>query len=811
MDIADVLSPYLSKPNFRPQLQEYTIIMKRLYLILIIGIAALLGARQVNAAATPARDGIIKGRVTDPDGHPLQAVNVGLPQINKGAVTDASGRYEIHNIPAGTYTLIFSMIGYSKATLRVEVEAGQTQTINQVLKKTVLEAETVTVTGSAYASDPLNTAADVDALGGRTKLSEQSASLGATLEDMPGVTNISTGSQVGKPVIRGLSGNRVRVMSDGTPMDFQQFGVRHMPNVDPLLSQRIEVVRGASSVLYGSDALGGAVNVLPNKIPTPTGSHARVVGRVYGSYATNNLERMGALHLQGVHGGFGWTGTLVRRFSGNLRTPSAPTYLESGVSTDPKFTGTLDHTDFSQLNGQLGLGYTADYGKIDAHYTRWSNEQNFLLPDGSGEGQRLSNDNLELSGLYSRIPGVLVHGKFTYTHNMRKAGEPGTTRKELNDQTVALNLTIDSYTGRVEIEHSPIGILSGKAGAEYMHQDQNTLGSELLVPPARIDNIGFFAFEEASLGRLKLSAGARFDVRTQREEPTILYMPVPNAASVGDNLRQRYHAFSGSVGATYRLTDKLALAANIGRGFRAPSVFELHVDGVHGGVAAYQVGDSNLKEELSLNTDLSLRWRSEKLHAKVTVYRNVIDNYIYLRETDQVRDGFAVWNTTQGNAMLLGGDASFQAQPLSWLQLRGSFETVKGTNRDADEDLPMLPATKTSGEVRFTRALLGPAEQLYLGVKVSHSASKNAAGAYEPFSQFDSMPFGTASTGAYTLADLNLGFELPLFGHRADFTVQVKNLFNETYRDFLDTYKGYALGTGRNLIMKVSVPFDVVK
>jgi len=801
--------------DFNKPIIHYTFLDFTKHIFVIISLFTFLTGFTVPSNAAGKLDkatGTMKGTVQDAKGNPLPAVNVSLPQLSMGSVTDVNGHYVIKEVPQGTYTLVFSLIGYSRKTQRVTVEPEQTLTVNATLKETVLESEAVTVTGSAYASDPLKTAADVDALSGRAKLSKETASLGATLEDMPGVTNISTGSQVGKPVIRGLSGNRVRVMTDGTPMDYQQFGVRHMPNVDPVLSDRIEVVRGASSVLYGSDALGGAVNIIPNHVPSPTGNHASISGEVISSYATNNNERMGAFRLDGIKNGFGYTGTLVRRVAGDITTPNAPTYVETGNSTSPKFTGTLDHTNYEQLNGNVGLGYTGDFGKVDAHYTRWTNRQNFLLPDGSGEGQNLENDMVQVNGLYSQFNRWLIRTKFTYAHNLRQAGEAGTTLDKLNDQTIALDLSIDSYTGRLELEHSPIGIFSGQMGMEVMHQDQHTRGVEPLVPSSNIDNIGWFIFEKTEFGPITLSGGARFDLRRQKAHPNAA-MNLPNYANGETDaiLKQNYQAFSGSLGATWSLMKHLSLAANLGRGFRAPSIFELHAEGVHGGVAAYQIGNPHLHDEISFNTDLSLRWQSEKVKAKATIYRNMIDHYIYLSETSETRDGLPVWLTTQGNARLIGGDASISAQPLSWLRMSGSFETVRGKIRSTGDALPMLPADNLEGELRFMQKAIGKLSQPYLKVKLKYAASKKAAGSYEPFSQFDQMPFGTASTDAYTLLNVGIGFDFPLLQHYSTFDLTVSNVLNTTYRDFLDTYKGYALGAGRNIQFRVSIPFDIQK
>jgi len=254
-------------------------------------------------------------------------------------------------------------------------------------------------------------------------------------------------------------------------------------------------------------------------------------------------------------------------------------------------------------------------------------------------------------------------------------------------------------------------------------------------------------------------------------------------------------------------------AANLGRGFRAPSIFELHVYGEHGGIAAFQIGDPGLSEETSLSTDLSIRWRSQRVQAKITGYRTAIDNYIYLANTGELYgkpDGsqIPIMQSVQSGAELWGADATVEAQIAHWLQLGGDFETVMGQFVGTDDELPLLPGIKAAGSAKLTAASLGSLRNTHMSLQVRYSGAKQAAGRYEPFWQFDGNPnFGVASTEAYALVDFGLGIDLPFARRHATLDVTVKNLLNEDYRDFLDTYKGYALSPGRDIIVRLDVPF----
>ena len=782
-----------------------------------------LSAENIN---THTRQGTIEGRVTDEAGEPLPGVNIAFPQLNRGTVSKADGSYRIENIRPGTYILTFSFIGYQTKNREITIRANETTTLDVTLEPRLIQSETITVTGTPYASDPLTTPADVDVISGDAKFSKQQTSLGSSLDELAGVSSISTGSQMGKPVIRGLSGSQVRVLDDGVAMDYQQYGVRHGPNVDPFTSERIEVVRGAASVQYGSDALGGAVNVISNSIPNALDREPFITGQLLSEYATNNEELAGGIHLKGATKGWGYTGTLIRRSAGNMTAPDVPTFTETDNTGAPKFSGELDNTDYDQLNGSIGVGYTGGFGQVSAEYSRWSNEHNFLLPNGRGLGQNLENDVVQLKGNINLGSNFILNPKFTYSENLRQSnpgGADAAPRSELPDEGFAhLDILLKSYSVKTELEHPAVGPFRGTIGVEYNYQDQETRGVEPLVPSATISNFAAFVFEKAEFGNLTLSAGTRFDARTHEAEPNeALNLPDFDAGETTDVLNQEYFEFSGSLGATYRFTEELALAANIGRGFRAPSLFNLHVDGVHGGVAAYQVGNPFLDSERSLNTDLSLRWRSPNVRAKITAYRNTIRNYIFLVNSGEFAGGGQgppILESVQGDARLIGANANMEAQITPWLQFNGTFETVTGENIDDNiqqvDKLPLLPPTKFSAGLKFVQNELGFFESPFFSIQVNHTLSKEAAGRYEPFWQFGNAPqfsdFGVASTEAYTLLNATIGVELPIWSRPVSLQVSANNLLDEAYRDFLDTYKGYALSPGRNISFRVKVPFTVL-
>ncbi|WP_218668164.1 TonB-dependent receptor [Vreelandella utahensis] len=677
--------------------------------------------------------------------------------------------------------------------------------------------EVVVEAGAPAPGSPLMQAAQIDVLQGEEKDRREGTTLGQTLDHLPGVDTVNAGNQAGKPVIRGLSGNRVRILSDGVGVDHQQFGTRHSPNIDPFLSERIEVVRGASSILYGSDALGGAVDVKPLPLTFSSDGSRHNRGEALLRHATNNNQN--DIGFKGTSEGDHWSfvGGIIHRDAGDITVPDDRTFFppppsDAGKRRAPAYTGSLDYTDFEQTNGQIGVGYRGDFGELRLRYTGWRNEHNFLLPPPAGNkppgqgpegvGQNLENDELRLDATLPVNDTWTFEPTLAWQNNLRQSNAAGVPRDNLFDGTI--DIEFDQYTTRLEARHGQLAFLdAGRVGVEYRTKQQVSRGTTQLTPGGRVNNLGVFAFEERTLGRLTLQAGLRQDwIETIAKSSKTA---VPTSFSGSD--KNDESVTSGSFGGSYALTNNLTLASNIGRGFRAPTLFELHADGVHAGVAAVQKGNPDLDAEKSLNMDLSLRWRSNRTSASATVYRNAIDDYIYLQDTGNTDNGLPVFRYRQTDAVLKGVELTARARVTETLELSTTYSAVDGENDQTGEDLPLQPADELLLEGTWTPGHWGWARDPHVRLGLRHNASRDAAPG-EPFSQFDNAPFGTASTDAYTVADLGVGFSVDGgTGAPMRFSLEVRNLTDKSYRDFLDTYKGYALSPGRDVRMTVRVPF----
>ena len=490
----------------------------------------------------------------------------------------------------------------------------------------------------------------------------------------------------------------------------------------------------------------------------------------------------------------------------------------------------MPFTNFEQWSAYAQTGVQGDFGSLQVFGDYWANAHNFVLPTGGPVGNEMNPpdgiaQNLEHSNVMAK--GNLIAGSFvlkprlSWQRSIRQSAPP------TGDQTLdvirdngglggydyPLDLKTDIYTGRLEVAHPSIGALSGTIGAEVQHQDADTRGPAELQPSARTWNAGVFFFEDIDLEPVTISFGGRADYRT--------IDAVPNERTTdAEALENEYLVLTGSVGASYEFAEGLALATNASTGFRAPSIFELYASGVHGGVAAFQVGDPALDPERSYSTDLSLRVRRDRVTAELTGYVNAINNYIYLANTGDTQNpdgsGLPIYAAEQTDAVISGVETSVEVSALPWLQVGGSAAVLDGTgdrlgDSGGDGQLPLLPANTLQGFVRFVPELGASFTNSSLEVSVKQALDQDAAGRFEPFSQFDGgfgPPFGTASTKAYRLVNAKAQTTItPGLGVPLSVSVEVRNLLDETYRDFLDTYKGYALSPGRDVRLSLTASF----
>ena len=707
---------------------------------------------------------LLSGRVTDPEERPIADVVVAILEANVQAVTDSSGAFTIKDLLPGTYTISIHRTGFSPET-RTEHIDGQTD-LKVTLHPTPFAMEPVVVVATREPISPERAPLPTSALPGDQLRRNHTVSLAQSLEQLPGLRALTTGAQVGKPVIRGMTGPRVLVLEDEHRLEDYSWSDEDGPSVDARLAERVEVVRGPASLLYGSDAVGGAVNAIPRPLPDPRETGITHFGiEAYG--ASNNREFGTALLAEGAHRPLGWRLFLVGRAAEDLNTPD----------------GKLENTGFSALNGEAAVGTRDEKGDVQLRYARYGGEFKLLEAEGpaneleeGGPERKTSDDRIQLTA--KRLIGGLrweFHGQWQGHSLIEVADEPGTTT-----ESEQFNLLLSTFSGDL-LTHFGKG---GTIGLSGMFQTNDSKGPVPLVPDADTKAGGLFVVEQVHAGAWDLSAGLRGDTHHVKADPN------PDLGFAGDS--QGAQALSANVGAVYHLNSSWSMSANLGNAWRAPTLLERYANGPRLSEARFEIGQNDLDNERGGTVDLGLRLRSGRVQGDLSAFASKYSSFIYLASTGQVQDSLAVYRYEQADATLLGGEAALEVQAGGPLLLHGRVDYVRGDNDDLDEPLPLIPPLRgfVGGDLRFSK--LSWADAFEVG------AETELVDRQDRLSSFDT------ATDGYALVHAHAGLNRDFFGRSFRIDLTGRNLADTSYRDFMSRYKGFALDQGRNVILRIS-------
>ncbi|GBD31202.1 putative TonB-dependent receptor [bacterium HR33] len=391
-----------------------------------------------------------------------------------------------------------------------------------------------------------------------------SATLAAALERIPGVHNWSTGMGIGKPVVRGLKSNQVLVLADGQRLETQQWGDEHGSNAEFAHAERIELVRGPASVLYGSDALGGAINIVSPELPDAIGRSGFVRSRWSAGWTTGNDQPEGSLGLEGASGRIGWRLGLVGRKAADVRTPR----------------GRVFNSGYGVLNGSASVGYHGTAGLLRLDYAH-RREEVEIHEDPAEDPlatplQKIQDDRLRLA-FEGRGGEWRFDVQAGYQRNHRREFE---AREAVELGEVAVGLISETYTGELHAHHPRLGRWDGTLGIAVLGTDVSRFGEEALVPSSFSRGAGIFAFEQASIGRTTMGLGVRLDYR---------HLEVDADPELGVPATTRsWTSLTGNAGLSHRIAEDVSLVLSAGRGYRVPSAFELFVNGEHEGTRRWR-------------------------------------------------------------------------------------------------------------------------------------------------------------------------------------------------------------------------------
>jgi len=784
---------------------------------------------------------ILQGKITDVDDHqPIVGATVYIPDLKKGAVSDQEGFYQIEHLPRGKFLVQFKFVGYSPEVRSITLEGTTNLDIELSTKAT--ELNEIVVTGISHSSELRSNPVPIVAIDEQSLLENSSSNIIDNISKQAGVNQITTGTAIAKPVIRGLSFNRIVTLYDGIRQEGQQWGDEHGIEIDEFSVERVEIIKGAGSLMYGSDALGGVLNFLA---PDPV-ERGVVKSKWISNYQTNNGLFANSIYNAGNINGVYWHGRLSNKYARPYSNELDGKVFNSGFK-EYDFNGFVgvnkawgySQLSFSSFNQSVGLvegernsdgefEYSINNDGVEEVRTATSSELNsykLFIPNQSINHTRVS----ALNSLYLKSSRIQVN--VAYQNNKRK--EYGNVVDE-NEKTLYFDLTTVSYNiGWFFPEEKGRQISVGTAG---MFQNNNNRGREYLIPEYALMDWGIFGFIRQSFNKLGVSGGIRYDLRTINIDA--LYLDEAGNSTNADVGIEKFRAsspsfsnFTASIGLSHHLSESLTLKANISRGFRAPNLAELASNGRHEGSFRYEVGNYNLHAEHSLQIDASALLNSDHITAEVSLFNNNIDNYIYLEKllskdgSDSIpepADPAPAYQYVQGKAILTGGEflLDLHPHPFDWLHFENSFSFVNALNKSRDGDdsskyLPFIPPARFQSELRANLKKAGKTfSNAFLKLEYNYYWRQDRV----------LLENGTETpTPGYSLWNAGIGSELVNKKNKVLFSiyVSVNNVFDAAYQNHLSRLK-YApenpatgrmgvYNVGRNFSFKLIVPIDFKK
>jgi iron complex outermembrane receptor protein len=628
-------------------------------------------------------------------------------------------------------------------------------------------------------------------LSGQNLAEKQRGSLGATLAGEVGLSATDFGPGASRPVIRGIGGDRVRVLENGVgSLDVSNVSPDHGIATEPLFAERIEIVRGPATLRYGSAAIGGVVNVLDGRVPTERADKA-VGGEALLRYNSADEERAAAVKAEGGRGDLAWQTRVFRRKTGDVHIPGTNVTNDGGLAPEDAVAGHIPNSALESDGWSAGGTWFWSAGYLGAAFTSYNTF--FGIPPG-GEpaaddsgGETTPADEAAgavRSDLHQQrvdVRGAVTEPFGPFARADLELGFADYHHTELEGVAVGTRFDQTGREGRLEFTQQELGNLTGAIGAQYQFAELKAHGDEAYLPTVRTTNWAGFAFEELVTGPVSWQAGGRYE--HQRVAPV-----------AGSGLTARdFDGVSGSLGAVWTFAKEWGLAATIARTTRLPSATELFADGPHAATAAYEVGDPALDPERATSVELSLRRRAGFVTGIVTIYRSPFDGYVFEQPTGETADALPVYRFAARDAKFEGGEIEtwwhLHASKAHNLDLRLALDWVRATQLDDDQPLPRIPPRRYLAGLRYRHG------GWTAGVDATFACDQNCTAP------------GERATAGYTLLAADLGYRFTV--GRIEYLVFLRgtNLTDDEVRNHVSFLKDFAPLAGRSLSAGMQLTF----
>lgn len=745
---------------------------------------------------------------------PLSKSTVEWKELKKLGQTDDNGKLTFRGICPGSYTIKISHDGCEPVTVHLHVKKDERLVV--LLPHLENQLKEVQVTGYSASKAALNSAS----VRGKQLDAVKGASLAEGIASITGVNILQTGSNIYKPVIHGLHSNRVLILNNGIRQEGQQWGSEHAPEIDTYIADRLTVVKGAASLRYGADALGGVVLVEPKFLRMQPG--------VGGEWNVGVFSNNGQINVSGMLEGnsfknpsFSWRvqGTFKR--GGNARTPNywlANSGLEEmNFSIAAGWRGEKRGIELfaSQFNTRLAIFSGSHIGNVTDMFTAINSKEppDFIRNVGftydiARPYQSVRHHLFKAKAFQELNNQQRVQAIFSAQLNRRE--EFDVLRFQSSNRAPGLDLSILTLSQDVIWDHYGSDKLKGSVGMQAAYQ-HNYYQQRFFIPNYDALQWGLFVIEKMNWGNLKVETGLRYDIRS--------------FFNLSDNSGQRnftnrfYQGFSGNMNAIYQLGSGWQLGGLISSAWRNPQVNELFSDGLHHGAARLEKGQSNLTVERSNSIQFQIGYRNYGWDIEVESYYKNINGFIFLRPTFPaqltIRGAFPAFEFAQTNATLRGVDLTVRKQLTPHWQLTAKGALLRAWDRNENDWIIQMPSDRGEFHISYQFVSTKRIKEAYIKAQLQHVWMQTRVpetGNIEIPIPSGGIRFASdyaPPPPAYTLVGFEMGGDYQLKNRSVTVVLTVSNLMNSAYREYLNAFRYFADDMGRNISLRLKWPFEI--
>ena len=714
---------------------------------------------------------VFSGQVIDnQNGQPIMGAVVYISELEAATVTDEFGNFTIDDHPGTEMEIQISFLGYETMTLMIDLNESDMHTFRMIPGHFDLE-EILISTPMGNLRNENVVLVQVDNL---DRLYDHGAlTITEALTTMPGVERLSTGQGIGKPVIRGLSSNRVITYVQGIRMENQQWGGEHGLGISDVGLGNIELIKGPASLLYGSDALGGVLYINDERFADLNTVHAGVGSTYYNGTIGSDNQVFFKINKKRMR--FNLFSSLVDHDN-----------YSTGAGTE------IQNSGFNGMSNKLAFGFNNQNWRTTLRssihrYEFGISEEGLSIPfDERGliYPKQTTDDVITSWSNKFHLDKSDLEITLGHTFNKRKEFEETDSIMTYSfyeaDTSPALHMDLHTVTYNLKwIVHGIDSSWNIALGSQGLWQQNKNLGEEILIPNGKTTDFGLFGMLNRELGNFNLQLGLRADVRKIDTEETEIehddhgghdHTEIPA-------LRKTYASYSYSAGLSYARNSTRVLL-NLSSGFRSPNTSELLSNGVHHGTGKFEIGNTGLGNELANQIDLAVEFSGEHMEFTIQPFMNYIQDYIYLNPLNYFDDGFPVYQYVQGDASLAGGEFYFHWHPhaVHWLHVELDYSTVYGWDENGDH-LPLIPADRIRGNLKaeFAERKNNPFKDVF--VESVYRLEQNR------------IATGETTTPAYMLLNAGVGFDFQSPNAGLELRLGVNNILNEDHTDHLSAYK----------------------